>query len=128
MKEHVGLTHAHANVLRAADTLVRFLWAVAEGTALREAIRSEAGDWISGNKADSWLDQPDEHVVGARFSPACYIAEAMPAALYLAWKYHEDFTAGIIANAWSAVTTATGERWWGVCWGRVRGNSGAISG
>jgi ADP-ribosylglycohydrolase len=99
VKEHVGLTHAHANVLRAADTLVRLLWAVAEGIALREAIRAEAGDWISGNKADSWLHQPDEHVVGARFSPACYIAEAMPAALYLAWKYHEDFAAGIIANA-----------------------------
>jgi ADP-ribosylglycohydrolase len=99
VKEHVGLTHAHANVLRAADTLVRVLWAVAEGTALRAAIRAEAGDWISGNKADSWLHQPDEQVVGGRFSPACYIAEAMPAALYLAWKYHEDFAAGIIANA-----------------------------
>ena len=99
VKEHVGLTHAHANVLRAADTLVRILWAVAEGTALREAIRTEAGDWISGNKAESWRDQADEHVIGARFSPACYIAEAMPAALYLTWKYHDDFAAGIIANA-----------------------------
>jgi len=38
-------------------------------------------------------------VIGARFSPACYIAEAMPAALYLAWKYHDDFAAGITANA-----------------------------
>ncbi|MGL5017241.1 MAG: ADP-ribosylglycohydrolase family protein [Luteolibacter sp.] len=99
VKEHVGLTHAHANVLRAADALVRILWAVAEGDPLRTAIRAEAGDWISGNKADSWLHQPDEHVVGGRFSPACYIAEAMPGALYLAWKYHEDFAAGIIANA-----------------------------
>ena len=99
VKEHVGLTHAHANVLRAADTLVRILWAVADGAALREAIRTEAGDWISGNKAESWRDQPDAHVIGARFSPACYIAEAMPAALYLTWKYHDDFAAGIIANA-----------------------------
>ncbi|NQX01171.1 ADP-ribosylglycohydrolase family protein [bacterium] len=99
VKEHVGLTHAHANVLRAADSLVRVLWAVAEGGGLREAIRSEAGDWISGNKAESWREQPDAQVIGARFSPACYIAEAMPAALYLAWKYHDDFAAGIIANA-----------------------------
>ena len=53
VKEHVGLTHAHAYVLRAADTLVRILWAVAEGAALREAIRTEAGDWISGKKAES---------------------------------------------------------------------------
>ena len=53
VKEHVGLTHAHAYFLRAADTLVRILWAVAEGAALREAIRTEAGDWISGKKAES---------------------------------------------------------------------------
>lgn len=99
VKKHVGLTHAHANVLRAADGLVRLLWALAEGKSLREAIRRETGDWISGNKAESWRDQPDEHVIGQRFSPACYIAEAMPAALYLAWKYHDDFTGGIVANA-----------------------------
>ncbi|MCX8496932.1 MAG: ADP-ribosylglycohydrolase family protein [Akkermansiaceae bacterium] len=99
VKEHVGLTHAHANVLRAADTLVRLLWRVTEGMEIHEAIRLEAGDWISGNKSDSWLHQPDEHVIGSRFSPACYIADAMPAALYLVWKYHHDFSAGIIANA-----------------------------
>jgi ADP-ribosyl-[dinitrogen reductase] hydrolase len=99
VKEHVGLTHAHGNVLRAADTLVRLLDAVSGGGDLREAIRAEAGDWISGNKAESWRNQPDTQVVGARFSPACYIAEAMPASLYLAWKYHDDFSAGIIANA-----------------------------
>jgi ADP-ribosylglycohydrolase len=99
VKIHVGLTHAHANVLRAADTLARLLFRIREGLALRDAIRREAGDWISGNKADSWVSQPDTHVIGHRFSPACYIAEAMPASLYLAWKYHDDFDAGILANA-----------------------------
>jgi ADP-ribosyl-[dinitrogen reductase] hydrolase len=100
VRRHVGLTHAHDKVLRAADALVRLLWAIAaEGLPLREAIRREAGDWISGRKAESWSRQPDEEVVGRRFSPACYIAEAMPASLYLAWKYHEDFVAGIVANA-----------------------------
>ncbi len=29
----------------------------------------------------------------------CYIAEAMPASVCLAWKYHEDSAAGITANA-----------------------------
>jgi ADP-ribosylglycohydrolase len=99
VKEHVGLTHAHANVLRAADTLARLLFRIREGLPLHEAIRKEAGDWISGNKADTWISQPDTHVIGERFSPACYIAESMPASLYLAWKYHDDFEAGIIANA-----------------------------
>lgn len=99
VKEHVGLTHAHANVQRAADTLTRLLFQINQGMPLREAIRSEAGDWISGNKADKWSSQPDTYVIGQRFSPACYIAESMPAALYLAWKYHDDFSAGITANA-----------------------------
>lgn len=99
VKEHVGLTHAHPNVLRAADTLVRVGGAVREGATVREAIGREAGDWLSSKKAEGWSKQPDEHVVGERFSPACYIAEAMPAALYLAWKYGEDFVGGVVANA-----------------------------
>jgi ADP-ribosyl-[dinitrogen reductase] hydrolase len=99
VKEHVGSTHAHPNVLRAADTLVRVCWAIREGASVREAITKEAGDWISGKKAEGWMKQPDEHVVGERFSTACYIAEAMPASLYLAWKYENDFVGGIVANA-----------------------------
>jgi ADP-ribosyl-[dinitrogen reductase] hydrolase len=99
VKEHVGLTHAHANVQRAADTLARLLFRIGEGVPLRDAIQHEAGDWISGTKADQWSTQPDTQVIGQRFSPACYIAESMPASLYLAWKYHDDFDAGIIANA-----------------------------
>jgi ADP-ribosyl-[dinitrogen reductase] hydrolase len=99
VKEHVGLTHKHANVQRAADTLARLLFRIREGLSLHDAIRREAGDWISGNKANDWLSQPDTYIIGQRFSPACYIAESMPASLYLAWKYHDDFDAGIIANA-----------------------------
>jgi len=99
VKEHVRLTHAHANVLRAADTLARLMFRIHEGMPVRDAIHREAGDWISGNKAESWMAQPDTHVIGQRFSPACYIAESMPASLYLVWKYHDNFDAGIIANA-----------------------------
>lgn len=99
VKEHVGLTHSHGDVLRAAGTLARLLLGVADGEPLREVMRREAGDWISGSKAESWREQADEHVIGSRFSRACYIAEAMPAALYLVWKYHDDFAAGLIANA-----------------------------
>ena len=99
VKQHVGLTHAHANVIRAADTLARLIFRIRERVPLREAIAREAGDWISGTEAEKWSAQADDHVIGRRFSPACYIAEAMPASLYLAWKYHEDFDAAITANA-----------------------------
>ncbi len=99
VKEHVGLTHAHANVLRAADTLARLLFRIREGLSLREAIQREAGDWISGTKAEKWTDQPDTYIIGQRFSPACYIAESMPASLYLCWKYHQNAELGILSNA-----------------------------
>jgi ADP-ribosyl-[dinitrogen reductase] hydrolase len=99
VKEHVGLTHAHAEVLRAADTLARSLFRIREGLPVREAIQREASEWLSGTQADKWTTRPDTQVIGERFSPACYIAESMPASLYLAWKYHDGFDAGIIANA-----------------------------
>lgn len=99
VQEHVALTHAHEGVLRAADTLVRVLFAVAEGCSLRDAMREHAADWISPTKAESWISEPDDQVIGKRFSPACYIEDAMKGSVYLAWKYHGDFAAGIVANA-----------------------------
>ena len=59
----------------------------------------DAGDWFSSRKAASWSHQPDTHVIGQRFSPACYIDQAFPAALYLAWKYFSDFPLALQANA-----------------------------
>jgi ADP-ribosylglycohydrolase len=38
-------------------------------------------------------------VIGRLLSPACYIVDAFPAALYLCWKYTDDFEAGIRASA-----------------------------
>ena len=99
VQEHVALTHKDRGVLRAADGLVRILEAVRAGQALRPAILAHAADWISAAKVAAWSQEADETVVGRRLSPACYIPDAFPAALYLAWKYADDFSAGIIANA-----------------------------
>lgn len=99
VKTHVTLTHRHSNVLRAADCLTRLLQHIANGTPLREALMTQAGDWFSTRKAENWSRQPDRVVVGQRLSPACYIDQSFPASLYLAWKYHDDFPAAIIANA-----------------------------
>lgn len=97
-KEHLALTHRHPNVRRAADCFARLLIQLESRTPLREAIATEAGDWFSGRKARQWVTRPDRDVIGRVLSPACYIDQAFPAALYLAWKYHDDFEAGIIAN------------------------------
>jgi len=99
VQEHVALTHKDHGVLSAAACFLRILMAVAAGEPLRDAILAHAPDWISSAKVAVWNQEPDEVVIGRRLSPACYIADAFPAALYLAWKYADDFGAGICANA-----------------------------
>jgi ADP-ribosyl-[dinitrogen reductase] hydrolase len=99
VEEHVGLTHRDPAVLRAAQVLTQILGDVRAGLPLRETILERAPDWISKAKVAKWSREPDSVVIGHRLSPACYITDAFPAALYLAWKYAEDFTAGICANA-----------------------------
>ncbi len=99
VQEHVALTHQDRDVLRAADAFTRILLGVQGGRPLREAILEEAPDWISAAKISRWIKEPDQVVIGQQLSPACYIPDAFPAALYLAWKYADDFSAGICANA-----------------------------
>lgn len=99
VKTHVTLTHRHSNVLRAADCFARILHAMENGIPLRESLAKAAGDWFSTAKAQKWSLRANDTIIGRVLSPACYIDQAFPAALYLAWKYHDDFEAGIIANA-----------------------------
>jgi len=100
VQEHVAITHKNSEVLRAADTLVRLHAAIGSGKgSLEEALFEEASDYISRRKVVAWSKKSDEVVIGEILSPACYIKDAFPAALYLAWKYQHDFSGGIIANA-----------------------------
>jgi len=99
VREHIALTHRSDEVLAAGDALARILCDTLAGADLREAILRHGTDWFSQRKADHWSREPDEVVIGHRVSPACYIADAFPASLYLAWKYAADFEAGVIANA-----------------------------
>lgn len=46
----------------------------------------------------NWLQDPDERVIGQRFSTACYVEDSVPATIYLALKYHDDPERGLIAN------------------------------
>src|SRR5208283_3973626 len=79
--------------------MTRIISAVLGGSGLRETIFEYGSDWFSKRKAEQWSREPDEVVIGHRVSPACYIGDAFPASLYLAWKYADDFEAGVIANA-----------------------------
>ncbi|MFM9198114.1 MAG: ADP-ribosylglycohydrolase family protein, partial [Planctomycetia bacterium] len=96
---HVGLSHKDAEVLDAADVFLNLLVRVTMGEDLRTAILEHSNGWISAAKIREWDRHPDEVVVGRFLSPACYITEAFPAALFLAWRYAGDFAAGVCANA-----------------------------
>ena len=96
---HVGLTHKDDGVIEAADILATILSKVCQGDDLRETILAEASDWISAAKIEKWSRNPDRMVVGGLLSSACYIPDAFPAALYLAWRYADDFAAGVLSNA-----------------------------
>jgi ADP-ribosylglycohydrolase len=111
VRVHVGLTHKDDEVLAAADALVRMLVRLTREDHgpedLRTVILEEAGDWVSAARLRDWDracaaaggDCPDRAVVGRRLSTACYIEDAFPAALFLAWRHAGDFTAGVRANA-----------------------------
>jgi ADP-ribosylglycohydrolase len=121
---HVSLTHKDDDVLAAADALLRMLVAVTRedrapeaadletdrlrAELLRRVILEEASDWISAAKVREWETRaaaatgsscPERAVIGRVLSPACYIPDAFPAALYLAWRHAGDVTAGVLANA-----------------------------
>lgn len=110
---HVSLTHRDDDVLAAADALTRILVRLTRPDRpdgprdLRAAIVEEAGDWASAAKLTAWERRaasgpavcPDRAVVGTVLSPACYIDDAFPAALYLAARHAGDFAAGARANA-----------------------------
>ena len=108
---HVGLTHKDDDVLAAADTLVRILADAiprpehdppsdeAAAATLREAILEHGRDWISAAKLTAWEGLDDRQLVGGTLSSACYIDDAFPAALALAWRHAGDFAGGVVANA-----------------------------
>jgi ADP-ribosylglycohydrolase len=96
---HVSLTHKDDEVLEAADALTRMLVRVCAGEDLRGTILEEGRDWISEAKVRRWEKEPDHAVVGGLLSSACYIPDAFPAALYLAWRHAGNFAAGVASNA-----------------------------
>jgi ADP-ribosylglycohydrolase len=98
VQTHVGFSHGDADVLDAAKTLTRMLFDLLLGEPLQETILHHGGRWFSERKAAMWSKDPDSVVIGRHVSPACYIRESFPAALYLAWKYADDFEGALVSN------------------------------
>ena len=99
VESHLALTH-HGNAIASAGrALTRILYAVASGQSLRVAIPEQASDWAKIEQFETWAQFKDRVVVGRHLTPACYLPDSFTASLYIAWKYHNDFSTGIIANA-----------------------------
>lgn len=99
--DRLSLTHPGGAMEDAATLLLEILLPVLNGAALYDTIRDLHARQIStllGFPLEKLLKLPDEKVIGPRFSTACYIADSIPATLYLAAKYHNKPADGLIAN------------------------------
>jgi ADP-ribosylglycohydrolase len=100
-QQHLSLTHRGPAIAGAAALLIDLLLPVLAGADLLEVIRHRHARQTSpylGFPLERWLKEPDEHVIGPHLSPACYLADSVPATIYLAAKYHDSPREGLIAN------------------------------
>ena len=98
--EDLSVTYRHRHVLAAAESLCRILLAIGSGYRIREAIERYAQPWGTAAQFDTWSLFDDRTVVGETLGRAGNLPDAFSAALYLAYKYATDFSAGILANAY----------------------------
>jgi ADP-ribosylglycohydrolase len=99
--EHLALTHPGAKMANAGSLLIEILLKVLNGTPLKVAVLEEIEKQqnpLVGHPFVKWLDDPDDWVIGPRFSTACYVEDSVPAVLYLALKYHHDPENALIVN------------------------------
>lgn len=95
----VRLTHDHENTLRAATDLTRILQKLIQGESVRHTLKTTPIPGVSVRLLEKWENMDDRDVVGNTLSTACYLPESFVAALHFAWKYHDDFTMAVLANA-----------------------------
>jgi ADP-ribosylglycohydrolase len=96
--EHVRVTHRGELVETAARDLTKMLIAILNGSGVRESIEKFGNGWVGRRKLDVWAQRPDEEVIGSILSPACYLKDAFPASIFLAWKYSNNLESALIAN------------------------------
>jgi ADP-ribosyl-[dinitrogen reductase] hydrolase len=96
---HVALTHSNQHTLESAEALARILLDCAAETPIEESISKYGEKWSTLKQFQGWSIFKDRQIVGRQLTPACYLPDAFTAALYLSWKYREDFHSGILANA-----------------------------
>ena len=79
------------------DLLLKVLNGTPLEAAILENIRAQNNPLL-GHPFLKWLKDPDDRVIGPRFSTACYVEDSVPAVIYLALKYHHDPEKALIVN------------------------------
>jgi len=98
---HLSLTHPGIKMVKAGSLVIDLLLKVFDGTPLKEAVVAEIEKQqhpLVGHPFIKWLDDPDDWVIGRRFSTACYVEDSIPSVVYLALKYHDDPEKALIVN------------------------------
>ncbi|UCF95367.1 MAG: ADP-ribosylglycohydrolase family protein, partial [Desulfobacterales bacterium] len=98
---HLALTHPGFKMETAGSLIIDILLKVLNGTSLKAAILANLeaqNNPLLGHPFLKWLKDPDEWVIGPRFSSACYVEDSVPAVIYLALKYHDDPEKALIVN------------------------------
>ena len=99
--EHLSLTHPGEQMAFACSLITDILINVINGKPIREVIIEEIESLrnpFMGHPFMKWLNEPDDRVIGTRLSTACYVEHSVPAVIYLALKYHNDFEKALIVN------------------------------
>ncbi len=98
---HLALTHPGRKMEIAGLLVIELLLKVLHGKGLKAAILEEIEAQrypLMGHPFEKWLGDPDDWVIGPRFSTACYVEDSVPAVMYLALKYHDQAEKALIAN------------------------------
>jgi ADP-ribosylglycohydrolase len=98
-QELVQGTHTHPVTISTAKDLTRILLALNKRAEIRSTLQTLRLSNVPLTSIKKWEGMPDRKVVGEILSPACYLPESFTAALYFAWKYSDDFSLAILANA-----------------------------
>jgi ADP-ribosylglycohydrolase len=98
---HLALTHPGTKMETAGSLIIDILVKVLNGASLKAAILENIdaqNNPLLGYPFLKWMKEPDDSVIGPRFSTACYVEDSVPAVIYLALKYHDEPERALVVN------------------------------
>ncbi|MFP4069630.1 MAG: ADP-ribosylglycohydrolase family protein [Verrucomicrobiota bacterium] len=102
VRKHLALSHKGETAARAGELYAELIHHLLQGQGVQQALFESIGRdhyQVLSFPFRRWIaNHEDEEVVGKIVSSACYLEDALPATLYLALKYADDFETGLLKN------------------------------